>query len=964
MSNKQQQALNSIWDEANFSHIHVDMHCHSTFSDGNMSPEEIAKNLHDADIKYASLVDHNTLSGLPSFRLALAKYSIGFVSGVEITTEHKNHFIHLLAYGFDIDNPELNSLFTKKKNNNDVTRYTTLHSFLTAGEIIELVHNAGGIVSLAHPLQTEPDRRKLKVLIKELHKLELDAIEALYERNTTEENNEVLQLAEKYALIATAGSDYHAQKETPGTTITAKQWNSFRNALLKTSSNLDQETALQTNLYLKKPKNKWFSFILNIFLPAFLSLALFIIALFAFLLPYFENTLMDRKRENIRQLTQVAWGVLNESAQEVKSGDFTLDQAQTMAKNRIAAMRYGTENKDYFWIQDTSPRILMHPYRTDLNNQDVSDFEDAQGTKIFVEFSNLVLEKGEGYFSYVWQWKDDTDRLEPKESYIRLFEPWEWIIGTGIYINDVQAEIANLRSYIVKISLAVISIVLLLLIYLIRQGMLLEQSREEAEKLLLESVDRYQALSEAATEGALFIFDGRCRYANTVMYELLGCTPDKIELLNLQDIFPQLKANKQWLKSLAASNENDSSGGINGVIRRCDGTLLSCHLSVKSGLNNAQSGFMILVRRSVDLTEHTGAHVALNRLLHIPNSLATDLADSIKNAYNVDEVVTLSNKKSDLVVSLLENGTSSIAIAYMISVISDLTTQKIIKLSIDEIGKPPAPFAFMALGSHGRQSQTLFSDQDNAIVYTLTGDEDKEVVQAYFLRLATIVCDALELAGFEKCTGKKIASNPEWCKPLSIWKSYFTEWIRNSEPQQVIEFSILFDFRTVSGDAEIASELREFIYSEINETPFFLTQIAQNALIFKTPFRLFGNIMTSGGKDHPGRIDVKTPAMAIVTFARLYALKNTIQESNTLLQLDAIKGLGIILDSKHRDIVLAYETLMRLRLWNQALAIKKNQQIDNWIDPDQLSELEEVVLRECFKEIDDFQNMIQQDFLG
>jgi CBS domain-containing protein len=963
MSKQAEQSLNSLWEESNFTHIHVDMHCHSSFSDGTITPEQVAKNLNDAGVKYASLVDHNTLAGLPVFKRALAKFGIGFISGVEITTEHKNHFIHLLAYGFDMDNPRLNTLLTKK-NNNDVTRYTTLHSFLNAGEIIELIHKAGGIVSLAHPIQTEPDRKKLRTLIKDLHKLRLDAVEAIYSKNSEEEQKEILELTEKHELSITSGSDYHTPKETPGVTITAKQWNSFRNALLKTSSNLDQENELESNLIQKKQKNKWFSFILNIFMPAFLSLALFIVALFVFLLPYFEDTLIERKRENIRQLTQVAWGVLNESGKDVKSGQFALEEAQTMAVNRIEAMRYGAENKDYFWLQDTSPRIIMHPYRTDLNNQDVSDFKDAQGTNIFVEFSQLAIKEGEGYFSYVWQWKDDTDRLEPKESYIRLYEPWGWIIGTGLYVNDVQAEIGNLRGYIVKISLVVISIVILLLIYLIRQGMLLETSREEAEKLLLESVYRYQALSEATTQGALFVYDGRCRYANTVMYELLGCASDKIELLHLQDIFPQLKANKEWLESLVKSSDGNASNGINGVIRRCDGTLLSCHFSVKNGLNNPESGFMILVRRSVDLTEHTGAHVALNRLLHIPNGLAADLADSIKNAFNIDEVVALCKKKSDLVVSLLENGTSSIAIAYMISTINDLAAQKNLQLSIDKIGKPPVPFAFLALGSHGRQSQTLFSDQDNAIVYSLSGDEDKEAAQSYFSELATIVCDSLELAGLQKCTGNKMASNPQWCKPLSVWKSYFTEWIRNSQPQQVVEFSILFDFRIVFGDAEIASELRDFIYSEIQRTPFFLSQIAQNALLFKTPLRLFGNIVTSGGKDHPGRIDVKTPAIAIVTFARLYSLKNRILESNTLLQLDEIKSLGHILDSKHRDIVLAYETLTRLRLWNQVLAIEKNLQLDNWIDPHQLSNLEEVVLRECFKEIDDLQNMIQRDFLA
>ncbi len=955
---------NNLRDGTANARICVDMHCHSTFSDGVLQPEQIAKNLYDSGVKYAALTDHDSLEGLISFRQALTKFGIGFVSGIEITTEHDDNVIHLLAYGFDPNCPELNSMLGKK-NNNGVSAYETLQSFLNASEVIKIIHGCGGIISLAHPLQTEPDIEKLYILVNGLKKLGLDGIEAIYGPNSPDDERILLEIAAKLNLVVTAGTDYHTPKETePGISITANQWNLFRDALLKASSRFIERTAIKPSQLSKKQKNQWFSFIMDIFLPAFFSLALFIFALFLFLLPYFEETLLERKRENIRQLTQVAWGVLNEANEEVKNGQVTLEQAQTLAKDRIAAMRYGIDNKDYFWLQDTSPRILMHPYRTDLNNQDVSEFQDAQGTKIFVAFSDLVKEKGEGYVSYVWQWMGDTDRMEPKESYIRLYEPWGWIIGTGIYIYDVQAEIANLRSHIVKISFAIIGIVAVLLLYLIRQGMLLEKSRNEAEKLLIESVDRYQALSEAATEGALFVYDGRCRYANTVVYELLGCTSDKIELLNMNDVFPDVKANREWLDFLSAGHIGDAPQIFNGVIRRCDGTMLSCSLSVKNGLNNPEAGFMILVRRSVDLTEHTGAHVALNRLLHIPSSIASDLADSIKNAYQVNEVALLCKKTSGLVVSLLENATSSIAISYMISVISDLVTQKIIELSIDKIGKPPVPFAFLALGSHGRQSQTLFSDQDNAIVYRLTGEENEKAAQEYFLKLAAIVCDALELAGFHKCIGKKIASNPKWCKPLPVWKSYFEEWIRNSEPQQVVEFSILFDFRTVSGNPELASELRKFIYSEIHDTPFFLSQIAQNALIFKTPMRLFGNIMTSGGKNHPGRIDVKTPAMAIVSFARLYSLKNKIQESNTLLQLDAIKSLGVILDSKHRDIVTAYETLMRLRLWNQALSIKNNQQLDNWIDPNQLSDLEEVVLRECFKEIDELQGLIQRDFLA
>jgi len=75
----------------------------------------------------------------------------------------------------------------------------------------------------------------------------------------------------------------------------------------------------------------------------------------------------------------------------------------------------------------------MHPYRADLNGQDLSDFRDARGARIFVEFANLVRSQGAGYVEYIWQWNDDPRRLALKESYIQGFQPWGWIVGTGMY---------------------------------------------------------------------------------------------------------------------------------------------------------------------------------------------------------------------------------------------------------------------------------------------------------------------------------------------------------------------------------------------------------------------------------------------------------------------------------------------------------------------------------------------------
>jgi len=944
--------------------IKVDMHCHSAHSDGILYPDQLAQIVSEAGIKYASLTDHNTICGLAVFKKALMSYSIGFVSGVEITTIHKSNIIHILAYGFDIHNRELNALLSDKNGIKKEVSVSVMHKvFGSASEVIDVIHNAGGIAILGHPFQTIPDYGKLRILLNDLQKLGLDGIEAIYGPNSEATQRQLMDIAVENDFVVSAGTDFHhPEVSSPGIDITVEQWKQFRNALLNNPNKLADATNLP--LPQKKPKNQWFSLFKNIYLPAVMTLTLFIIALFFVLLPYFEKTLLERKRESIKQLTQVAWGVLNEASEEVEHGLLTIEQAQSLAKNRIAAMRYGHDNRDYFWIQDLTPRILMHPYRTDLNNQDVSDFQDAKGTKIFVAFSELVKEQGEGFISYVWQWMDEPDRMEPKESYIRIYEPWGWLIGTGIYVYDVQTEIANLRMHIVNMSLVIILIVLILLIYLVRQGLLLEHSRSEAEKLLIESVDRYKTLSEAATEGALFIFDNRCRYANTVMYELLGCSSENIELLDLEDVFPDTVKNRKWLSRFHNPNNIELPHSAEGVIRRFDGTTLCCTLTFRGDYNDPNSGCMILVRRSIDVTEHTGTHIVLNRLLHIPNSIADDIAESIKKSKYVSEVVSLRQKTNSMVVSLLGNGTSSIAITSMISTITDVTVQKLIEFCYRDLGQPPVPFSFMALGSHGRQAQTMFSDQDNAIVYKPENTSIDKEVEAYFLRLGTMLCDLLEQTGFKKCPGQKIASNPQWCQPLHIWKAYFDEWIRNCEPQQVIEFSIYFDFRPIVGDVELATELRSYVNALLKETPFFLTQVAQNALLFKTPMRLLGSIVTSTNKKHSGRIDIKSPAMAIVSFARLYALKNYIIETNTISRLDNIKNLGTILDSRHRDIITAFETLMKMRLWNQARAIENNLDTDNWIDPSQLGHLEERILRECFKEIDDLQTMIQKDFLS
>ena len=205
---------------------------------------------------------------------------------------------------------------------------------------------------------------------------------------------------------------------------------------------------------------------------------------------------MSDRRIMIMELTHTAKSILSEFQSKYKQGELSEKMAKSEALRIIRDLRYGPEKKDYFWISDRTPVMIMHPYRTELNGKGLGEFKDPNGKRLFVEFARVVAEKGEGYVDYIWQWKDDSKKLVPKLSYVTLFKPWNWIIGTGIYLEDVRAEIETLESNLRWISFGIIGIVSLLLFIVTRQSMKIEKNRREAEDDLRENVNKYRRLLE------------------------------------------------------------------------------------------------------------------------------------------------------------------------------------------------------------------------------------------------------------------------------------------------------------------------------------------------------------------------------------------------------------------------------------------------------------------------------------
>ena len=213
------------------------------------------------------------------------------------------------------------------------------------------------------------------------------------------------------------------------------------------------------------------SFYLKITLPTLLTIVLFVASLFLIIVPLVESQLLLLKKKMIRELTNSAWSILEDQYNHEKEGRLTRSEAQESAIRTIRSMRYGEERKDYFWIIDTGPKMIMHPYRDDLKNVDLQEYTDSHQKKLFREFVATAKDFGDGFVDYHWQWQDDPSRVVPKISYIKAFAPWNWIIGTGIYLDDIEKEIGAMKNNIIKISFFITLLISLMLLYITRESL-------------------------------------------------------------------------------------------------------------------------------------------------------------------------------------------------------------------------------------------------------------------------------------------------------------------------------------------------------------------------------------------------------------------------------------------------------------------------------------------------------------
>jgi len=174
-----------------------------------------------------------------------------------------------------------------------------------------------------------------------------------------------------------------------------------------------------------------------------------------YIIPVITNTLETDAKVKLQNLTETSYKILEFYYDQSQKGLLTESQAKDLAKQEIRTLRYGGD--EYYWINDYTPNMIMHPMKPELDGKNISDIKDPDGVSIFVEFAKVAKTEKEGLVKYQWP-KPGKDKAQPKFSYVKGFEPWQWVIGTGIYVDDLT-EIK--QGIVFKIVLSVIGVIVI-----------------------------------------------------------------------------------------------------------------------------------------------------------------------------------------------------------------------------------------------------------------------------------------------------------------------------------------------------------------------------------------------------------------------------------------------------------------------------------------------------------------------
>jgi CBS domain-containing protein len=335
---------------------------------------------------------------------------------------------------------------------------------------------------------------------------------------------------------------------------------------------------------------------------------------------------------------------------------------------------------------------------------------------------------------------------------------------------------------------------------------------------------------------------------------------------------------------------------------------------------------------------------------------SAEMISSIARADSAAEMAKVTAEIPRLLVQLVAGGNRHEIVTRLITDIADTVTRRLLKLAEAQLGPPPVPYLWLACGSQGRQEQTGVSDQDNCL---FLDDAVTEAQMPYFHDLAKFVSDGLDTCGYFYCPGDMMATNPRWCQPVSVWKSYFDGWIAKPNPEAQMLASVMFDLRPIGGEMSLFGDLHKSTLKAASRNSIFVAHMVSNSLKHTPPLGLLRGFATIRSGEHRNTLDLKLNGVVpVVDLGRIYALQGQLAETNTRARLTAAQDSGVVSKSGARDLLDAYDLIAETRLNHQVALVNSGQAPNNFLAPSDLSDFERSHLRDAFVVVKTMQSAI------
>jgi CBS domain-containing protein len=325
------------------------------------------------------------------------------------------------------------------------------------------------------------------------------------------------------------------------------------------------------------------------------------------------------------------------------------------------------------------------------------------------------------------------------------------------------------------------------------------------------------------------------------------------------------------------------------------------------------------------------------------------LVNDIAKQTTVEGIISACQRLPALIASQISTDANGEQLGKFVTTITDAVTQQLCRIGEMQLGVPPCTYAWVAMGSQGRQEQSARSDQDNALVLD---DTTVPANDEYFAALAKIVNDGLDACGYVYCPGNVMASNPKWRKSLRTWKQYFTTWMTVPEEKALMHANIFFDLRCVYGDVHLVDELKASIREVASKKEIFLALMAKNAMTFQPPLGFFRQFVLERSGEHKNTLDIKLHGiMPLVEIARIRALAAGEMRITTRNRLRAAAKAGEITDTDAANLIDALDFIEKLRVEHQNRQMHAGLKPDNHLSPSEMSPLARQNLKSAFAQV-------------